>query len=305
MSACTEPMALLDEAFCRALVEATAEGVILINCNGIVRMMNPAAERLFGYGASEVIGQSVAHLIPEFHLSQHECGFPPRVEIGGRRVIGSRREVGGLRKDGTSFPMYLSLAEFCASGERVFVGVAHDLTEHRQIDDRLRQAAAVFEHSAEGMMITDRNGTIEAVNPAFTELTGFTRDEVLGRNPGFLKSGRHDASYYATIWQSIHDTGAWRGEIWNRRKNGQIHAVWLSISALKNSHQEIKHFLAVYTDISPLKHDEQRFEYLAHHDPLTGLANRLLFSARLGHAMQRQPRRGGSLALLFLDLDHF
>jgi diguanylate cyclase (GGDEF)-like protein/PAS domain S-box-containing protein len=305
MTSWQERTASLDGMLCRALVEATVEGVVLFDRNGIVRMMNPSAERLFGYRAHEVIGQSIARLIPESLLRPSGPEFRSPVQSDLTRISGSGREVEGLRKNGKCFPMYLSLAEFSVGGERVIAGVAHDLTEQRQIDDQRRQAAAVFEHAAEGMMITDANGTIEAVNSAFADLTGYARDEVVGRNVAFLKSGRHKPSYYATIWQSIRETGAWRGEIWNRRKSGQIHAVWLSISALKDTHNELRHFLAVYADISPLKNNEQRFAYLAHHDPLTGLANRLLFSARFEQAVRRRPRRGGTLALLFLDLNRF
>lgn len=305
MSPCTDNTPLLDAVLCRALLEATWEGVFLTDADGIVKMMNPGAERLFGYRAREVIGQSISLLIPEPHVSQSEQGWKSHAQTREAKIFRHRREVEGLRKNGRRFPMQLSLVEFSAGGEQAFVNIAHDLTWERQLNDQLHQVVAVFEHAVVGLMITDPNGKIEAVNPAFTDLTGYTRDEMLGQHSRLLKSGRHDASYYAAIWQSIHDGGAWRGEIWNRGKNGSIHAAWLSISALTDSYNEPRHFLAVYADITPLKNMEQRFAYLAHHDPLTGLANRLLFNARVEQAIRRQPRRGGSLALLFLDLDRF
>lgn len=302
MSSHTELATSLERTLCRALVEAITESLIIVDCHGIIRTINPAAERLFGYGRLEVIGQSVTLLIPAWQLRQAQRG----AETSEARISGSRIDVQGLRKDGTSFPMHLSLSELHGAPEQIFLGVAHELSDQRSVEKQPGPSADIFEHAIEAMMITDCNGTIEAVNPAFTELTGYTRDDVLGHdNSEFLKSGWHDALYYTTIWQSIHNDGAWRGEIWNRRKDGRFRRLWLSISALKNSRNESTSFLAIYSDISSLKHNEQRFEYLAHHDPLTGLANRLLLSAHLDHAIRRHPRRGGLLALLFLDLDGF
>lgn len=305
MSPCPKGTALLDAALRRALFEASWEAVFVTNSNGIVKMMNRAAEQLFGYPSHDVLGQSLDVLIAKSHVIESQKGLYTHLETSKSGVAHTYRQMEGLRRDGRRFPIHISMVDFEVEGKQGFIHIVHDVTWERQLNDQLHQIVAVFEHTNVGLMITDPHGKIEAINSAFTNLTGYRPDEVVGRHSRLLKSGRHEAPYYATVWQAIHDTGAWRGEMWNRGKNAQIHAVWLSISALRNRDNEVEHLLAVYTDITPLKNSEEHLDYLAHHDPLTGLANRLLLSARFEQALRRQPRRGGSVALLLLDLNRF
>lgn len=174
-----------------------------------------------------------------------------------------------------------------------------------QTDQRLRQAATVFDNTSEGVIITDGAANIVAVNPAFTEITGYSEAEVLGRNPRFLQSRRHDRAFFATLWEALRSTGHWQGEIWNRRKNGEVYPEWLTISRVDGAAGGIGHYVAVFTDITALKRSQQRLEQMAHHDYLTGLPNRFLFNAHLEQALQRAHRRKSHVALLFLDLDRF
>jgi diguanylate cyclase (GGDEF)-like protein/PAS domain S-box-containing protein len=185
------------------------------------------------------------------------------------------------------------------------LGVYEDITERLKSEEKLRQAAKVFESTMEGVVITDPDGAIVAVNPAFTDITGYMEAEVLGKNPRIRKSGRHDASFYQAMWASIHQTGSWRGEIWNRRKNGEVYPEWLTINTVKNEAGDTTNFVAVFTDISHMKRSEAELDFLAHHDPLTELPNRLLLGARLEHAIQRAQRENSILAVLFIDLDRF
>ncbi|TRZ70499.1 MAG: EAL domain-containing protein [Rhodocyclaceae bacterium] len=184
-------------------------------------------------------------------------------------------------------------------------GIGKDITDRIASEIQLRLSAEVFENSHEGIFITDRENRIVTTNSAFTELTGYPRMEVIGRDPSFLASGRHGKEFYAGIWKALLEEGYWQGEIWERRKNGEIYPKWLSISAVKDSTGAIANFIAIFVDITERKANEQQIEFLAHHDVLTKLPNRLLVKDRLQQAMAHAERSNSKLALLFLDLDNF
>ena len=170
---------------------------------------------------------------------------------------------------------------------------------------RLQLAASVFSHAREGIMITDAAGNIIEVNATFSLITGYSHDEALGRSPQMLESGRQAPDFYATMWQTLAIKGHWYGELWNRRKNGEIYAEMLSISAVRDGTGKIQNFVAMFTDITSLKEHQNQLERIAHYDALTGLANRLLLADRLQHGIAQCQRRQHSLGLAYLDLDHF
>lgn len=172
-------------------------------------------------------------------------------------------------------------------------------------EQELRLAAAVYEQSAEGILISDRDNRILMVNRAFTEVTGYSLEEVCGRNPRLLSSGRHDRDFYREMWASLQELGHWQGEIWNRRKNGEVYPEWLGITALRDAEDRIGHYIAIFNDISVRKAAEARIQYLAHHDPLTGLPNRILLEDRLQQALAQASRHHRLVAVLLLDLDRF
>jgi diguanylate cyclase (GGDEF)-like protein/PAS domain S-box-containing protein len=182
----------------------------------------------------------------------------------------------------------------------------HDvIAEHERSQAQLHQAARVFESAVEGILIADAQRRIVRVNAAFSRITGYAADEVLGRNPHLLSSGRQDGAFYAALWRSLDVAGTWQGEIWNRRKNGELFPAWESISVSKDAQGRVLDYVSVMSDISAVKQAEERLAHLAHHDPLTGLANRLLFSARLEQALEHARRHGSGFALMFIDMDHF
>ncbi len=185
------------------------------------------------------------------------------------------------------------------------LGVFQDITERLQSEERLLQAAKVFESTTDGVVITDAETHIVAVNRAFTEITGYGEAEARGHTPRLLQSGRHDEHFYQSVWNSIKQTGSWSGEIWNRRKGGEVYPEWLNISAVRDEAERLTNYVGVFSDLSQVKRSEEELEQLAHYDPLTGLPNRLLFNARLDHALLRVEREGMVLTLLFIDLDHF
>ena len=169
----------------------------------------------------------------------------------------------------------------------------------------LRLATKVFESTLEGIVVTNRERIVESVNPAFTQITGYKAHEVIGRTPSLLSSGRHDAAFYRQMWAELSTTGYWQGEIWNRRRNGEIYPEWLTISSVKDDAGHIVNYVGVFADITKRKAAEAQMRFLAYHDGLTSLPNRELFLDRLEHAIAHAHRNGAMVAVLFLDLDGF
>jgi diguanylate cyclase (GGDEF)-like protein/PAS domain S-box-containing protein len=185
------------------------------------------------------------------------------------------------------------------------IGTASDITQRRQDEDSLRQAAAVFDATQEGVLVTDAQQQIVHCNPAFTRITGYSQAEILGQSPSMLQSGRHDKSFYTSLWNALQNRGAWSGEVWNRRKSGEIYPQWQCIRVIHDKQGEISHYVAVFSDISALKRSQRELDYLAHYDPLSNLPNRLLFTERVEHALERARVDGKCGAVLLIDLDHF
>jgi diguanylate cyclase (GGDEF)-like protein/PAS domain S-box-containing protein len=185
------------------------------------------------------------------------------------------------------------------------IWVYTDITEKRQHEAQLMLAERVFAHSSEALLITDRAGVIINVNRAFTQITGYTRQEAVGQTPRILKSNRHDEAFYRAMWTSVTEKGSWEGEVWDQRKGGEIYPKWLSITVVRDSHGDILNYIGCFSDITERKAAQEKIEYLAHHDALTSLPNRLLLRDRFAHALKQIRRSGRSLAFMFLDLDHF
>jgi diguanylate cyclase (GGDEF)-like protein/PAS domain S-box-containing protein len=185
------------------------------------------------------------------------------------------------------------------------LGIYEDITERKQAEDKVQLAASVFTHALEGIMITAADGTIIDVNDAFSRITSYSRDHVLGRNPRLLKSGRQDPAFYAAMWSSLTEHGQWSGEIWNRRHNGEVFAVMETISAVRDAQGHTQLYVALCSDITLVKKQERALQQLAHYDALTGLPNRVLLAARLRQGMAQAQRYGRLLAVAFLDLDGF
>ena len=184
-------------------------------------------------------------------------------------------------------------------------GTHQDITERKQMERELHLAASVFVHAREAILITDLESRIIDVNAAFTEMTGWRRDEVIGHTPKFLQSGHHDSSFYQEMRQRLRTVGYWTGELWNRHKNGELFAERLTISLVRDTEGHPRNYIALATDITDIKNYQTELEHRAHHDALTGLPNRVLMADRLRQEMARVRRRGGMLSVAFLDLDGF
>ena len=254
-----------------------------------------APEDVVGKHATEVIG-------PERY--QDYLKFHSRVIGKGQRL--SFQTWVDYPRAGRRF-MDISFTPYREEDGRIsgFVTRSRDLTENYEQQARLKLSAKVFENTTEGIIVTDRNGTILTVNAAFERITRYRESEAVGKTPNLLKSGRHDDAFYRQLWASLDREGQWRGEVWNKRKDGDEFPALLTISSIKDENDAIANYVGVFSDITSLKQAADRLEYQAHHNPLTGLPNRLLLHVRLEHSIQQARREKHSGAVLFIDLDNF
>ncbi|MES9854904.1 MAG: PAS domain S-box protein [Candidatus Thiodiazotropha sp. L084R] len=258
----------------RGLVEDTPSLICHFRSEGEIIFVNDAYCRYFNKSPEELVGKSFYELVPESDQEQIRNGLltlsiDSPAQTHEHRVISSD---GSIR-----WQRWTNRAIFDANGAITDIhSVGEDVTERHQAEEQLRVAAAVFASTAEGVIVTDLDGRVLDVNAAFTRITGYQREDILNQNPRMLKSGRHDRSFYKTMFRSLEETGVWRGEVWNRRKDGGVYPELLTINPVKNVEGKATGYVGVFTDISPLKETEDRLDHLAHHDPLTELPNRLL-----------------------------
>ncbi len=209
------------------------------------------------------------------------------------------------RSDKSLYPVEVHLKLIERRGERLFLAVVQDITDRKLVEDSMRLTAKVYESAGEAIMITDVEGTILDINNAFTKITGYTSKEVVGKTPRILKSGKHSQDFYKALWYSLLTTGKWQGEIIDRRKNGEIYPKTLKINELRNEKGERTHYVAIFSDISTSKRNEELAEYLAYHDTLTGLPNRILFHDLFQQILVQAESDDEMVGLIFLDLDRF
>jgi len=264
---------------------------------------NLASETLYGYSREEALGRAFEELLVP---PSQRAPVAKEVERSLTETQPPPSELTLMRKSGEPVTVYSSqVVQTSIRGEPELFRVDVDLTRLKRTEERLRLLATAFESTRDGVVITDLEPRILAVNRAYSEITGYSEPEVVGRNPRFLQSGRHDRAFYQALWASVRESDHWQGELWNRRKNGEIYPQWLTISMVRNGRGDATHYVGVLTDISQIKNAEERLEHLAHHDPLTGLPNRLLAQSRLAHALEQAQRHGRRVGILFVDLDRF
>ncbi|MFC1750990.1 PAS domain S-box protein, partial [Pseudomonadota bacterium] len=191
------------------------------------------------------------------------------------------------------------------TGKQLLFSIVHDITERKRIEEKLLLAVNVFRHAREGIMITDANSRIIDVNDAFLRITGYSRDEILGQTPRILQSGRQTPEFYTAMWQHLSEKGYWHGEIWNRRKNGEIYPEMLTISSVRDDENKAQHYVAVFSDITEHKAHQVQLEHMAHYDALTNLPNRVLLADRLQQGAAQSLRHNQQLAVAYIDLDSF
>lgn len=290
-----------EEKFAKAF-HASPDGLLLSRqSDGLLIEVNEGFCRLTGYDLNPTIDQTSLDLGIWVDLNERKRMVDQLQRDGFVRDFSCHIR----RSDGQIRLCELSARPLPIGGIDCMLTIARDITERHLMQEKLQLAATVFENTAEGVLITDTDQRISAVNRAFSEITGYSEIEALGQTPRLLASGQHDSAFYAAMWHQLTAEGHWQGEIQNKRKNSELYPSWLTISAVRNSDREITHFVAVFADISSLKHAQAKLDYQAHHDPLTSLPNRALFENRLQAALtcaQISNRQG---AVLFLDLDRF
>ncbi|RMQ96566.1 Diguanylate cye/phosphodiesterase, partial [Pseudomonas savastanoi pv. glycinea] len=296
-----QELQMSEEKFAKSFHSSPDGLLITRQRDGMLVEVNEGFSRITGHESSTSLDHSVIDLGIWANLDERSKLLEQLNREGFVRDFRSHIR----HKDGQIRLCEISSRPLFIAGEACMLTIARDITERHQMQEKLQLAATVFESTAEGVLITDTQQRINAVNRAFSAITGYSEQEALGQTPSLLASGLHDSAFYAAMWYQLTAEGHWQGEISNRRKNGEIYPSWLTISAVRNREQFITHFVAVFADISSLKHAQARLDYQAHHDPLTGLPNRTLFENRLQAALLHSIESNSLGAVLFLDLDRF
>lgn len=281
----------------------SSEGNIITDNKGIIIAVNPAFIETTGYSEEEVLGKkpnilsSGCHNI-EFYINMWATVYEKGQWSG---------EVCNKRKNGEIYTEWLTITATTDEDGKItnYIVIFTDISVNKKNRIDIRLYEGVFNNSSEGIMITNSKGIIVSVNSSFTRLTGYTQDEAIGERPSILHSGKQDVGFYINMWASIHEKGFWTGEIWNKRKGGEVFPEWLSISTINDEKGETINYVGIFSDITDKKKSEEYLIYLAHFDTLTSLPNRVLFKERLELAIENANRYDKKVAVLYLDLDKF
>ncbi len=287
------------------VIKAAPDALIVVNKSGEILSANIEAQSLFGYSHDEFTGLKLELLLPERFRKQHHGYLKHAFELGKSQPISARKELVALTKQGEEVPVEISLSYTLQNGEVQSIAAIRNVSARKLTERSLRLARKVLDEASEGILITDSETNIIDVNSAFCQLTGYEHDELLGQRPSMLSSGRHDKAFYQQMWHHLNVEGHWKGEIWDRRKDGQLIPNLVSMSRVADEDGRVSHYVAIFSDITQIKEKEQRLEQLAHFDQLTGLANRMLFHDRLRAALHRAHRHDNYCAVLYIDLDGF
>ncbi|MFA6119749.1 MAG: PAS domain S-box protein [Sideroxydans sp.] len=284
----------------RSLVENVTFPVVIVDVeNSSIAFANKPAQQLFEINLTNVAGITASHFYVDPAV---------RADIVARQAAGETiqgEEVEMRTATGKHIWVLMTSASGVFAGRPCHIATLTDVTHRKADEAQLREAAAVMQNTHEGVMITDASANLIAVNAAFTEMTGYSAEEALGKNPRLLSSGRQDKAFYEKLWENLLKHGFWQGELWNRRKNGEIYPQLLTISTIYDDNGRPDRYLGVFADITQLKENQAKLEFMAHHDPLTMLPNRALAESRLKQELEQAHRHSQQLSVLFIDLDRF
>ncbi len=276
------------------------EAVYLTGEDGMFKYVSDGAVRQVGYSKEELRKMGIADV--DFAFSQLE--MPSHVNELKQKssVIIFRTH---KNKNGTVFPVEVNANYIEYRGNKYILGFARDITHRIKSEEKLKLSASVFTNTHEGIIITDTDNNIIDVNEAFTTITGYSCADVVGKNPNTLKSGRNNQEFYSELWESLHKNGVWKGELLNRKKNGEEYVENATISVVYDNKKAVQNYISIFTDITLQKQQQEKLEHTAHYDILTNLPNRLLFADRMNQAIAQVARRERLMAVAYIDIDGF
>jgi len=286
--------------YLQRLFEAVPDAMLIVDWDGQIRSINHSAESILGYKKDGLEGKDVCHLF------LCEVGdFQSCVNKYQSQAKGGLLQVEIAHASGVMLPVEMSLNEIRSDEESLYIVVLHDISTRLKAQSQLLLAQKVFENAAEGIVVTSAEQKIVDVNSAYEKMTGYSREELIGKGPNVTRSDRHDEVFYAAMWGEIRSNGAWSGEIWDRRKSGEVFPTWLNVSVIRDAAGEVVQYVGIFSDISKQKSTEEKLQELAYFDPLTTLPNRALFHDRLEREIVACRRSSSPFVLMFLDLDRF
>jgi diguanylate cyclase (GGDEF)-like protein/PAS domain S-box-containing protein len=298
----SEAAAEKSQRLLQAIMNSAPTLIYVFDREGRLLFCNQQFEKAVGHSRESMIGTLRTDFLPAAIAEQHHNNDQSVLANGQALSI----EESNHENDGEHTYLTLKSALRDADGEiNAVIGVSTDITSRKKAEKDLQLASTIFANTADGIIVTDPAGTIVLTNPAFTQITGYSAAEAQGKNPRILQSDHQDAGFYRTMWQALGSVGLWQGEIWNRRKNGELFPEWLSITTVLDPCGAVSNYVGVFSDISAIKRSQAELEHLAHFDPLTELPNRSLFHDRLSHALERAGRYNQHVAVMVLDLDGF
>lgn len=285
------------------VVEHNPTIIAITDPDGAIEYVNKSFEAITGYSRDEVIGEN-PRILKSGEMKDIEYERMWQTLVNGETWRG---EFHNKNKDGSLYWEYASISPLTDVDGNIthYIALKRPITEEKQAQDKLRLASNVFSAAAEAIMVTDQQAHIQMVNPSFEQITGYQQAEVLGKTPAILKSGKHTESFYKSVYQALDERHFWEGEIWNRRKNGELYPQWVVISSRFDPQGELEGYVALFSDITKRKHNEAVIIHQANYDALTGLPNRHLFEDRLNQAIAFSERAQAKAALLYIDLDRF
>jgi diguanylate cyclase (GGDEF)-like protein/PAS domain S-box-containing protein len=281
------------------LLQAANDGIHVLDIEGDVVEANAVFCQMLGYTQDEILRMNVRQWDAHFSAEELKQRLP---EFINKRAIFETRH---RRRDGKVIDVEVSTVGVHFDDTPLLYCASRDITDRKHAEEQLRLVSRVFDRAAEGVMITDEKQRILTVNDSFTSVTGYAREEVIGKTPAILQSGKQGPDFYKEMRDTLQNRDWWQGEIWNRRKNGELYVEWLSINVVRDENGKIINYVGMFSDITLIKESRQRMEFLATHDELTKLPNRSMFNEHLKLALARSRRSGTQLALLFVDLDNF
>lgn len=305
--------------------DAVADGILVVDEGGVIVRANAACQTLLGFTPEELEGQSIEVLVPS-HVIDHVSQRASFEGARASRPMGAGVALSARRKDGSLVPVDVSLSPVHIEGRRYVVASVRDASEQRRLSAMPRLQALALDSAANGVVITDRTGTVIWANPAFSRMTGYPRDEIIGRHTRVLKSGIHDGAYYRDLWETVTAGKTWAGELVNRRRDGSVYREEQTITPVADASGKVTHFIAIKQDVTS-RHDDADALRQAHEelkariaqiedlnrslheqairDPLTGLFNRRYFEVTMEREAARLARESGTTCLVAVDLDHF